>query len=109
MRNYEKEFTSIGLEDYDFKLIEKFHSLNFKVIGNFSVYNGKVIVIEKFLYSLGCKLVSTIVITAQKNLTKVNVVTAGGKVGEFLDLGANKNTHNEVIMNIEEIFREEIL
>lgn len=106
MRNYEKEFTSIGLDDYDFKLVEKFHSLNFDVIGNFSVYNGKVIVIEKFIFSLGCKLVSTIVITEQKKLVKVNVVTAGGKVSEFLDLGANKNTHNEIILKIEQIFNE---
>ncbi len=109
MRRYEKVFSSIWHKDYDHQLIEKLHKLNFEVVGNFIMNNGKVIVIEKFLLSLGCRLVTTIVINIQHNLSTVCVVTAGGKISEFLDLGASKNTHHKVIMIVEEIFKEEVL
>lgn len=104
MRKYEKEFKSIPLQGLSTILEVNIKKSKFKNIGKVDMNNGMVIILEKYTLALACKLVSTIIINLHDEHTNVVIVTDGGKISEFLDLGINRNTHNDVINIVEESF-----
>ncbi|KQL40105.1 hypothetical protein AN960_09115 [Bacillus sp. FJAT-25509] len=102
MRKYEKEFMSINcFKDINFKNVEEcIRAKNFNIIEKVALSDGVIFILEKFSINLGCKLVTTIMIYGKDKIL-VKIVTAGGKIKEFLDLGSFKNTHNEVVDIVE--------
>ncbi|XRG78613.1 hypothetical protein V5E38_23215 [Rossellomorea sp. GAMAL-10_SWC] len=100
MRIYEKVFTSINrFKEINCNELEKNIQTNFNIIDKVAVNNGVIFILEKFSISLGCKIVRTVIIY-EKEKVKVKIVTAGGKISDFLDMNSFKNKHNDVIAQL---------
>jgi hypothetical protein len=105
LKKYEKDYkTQLQIKDIDHNIIlENLRVKKFKPLEKVELNNSLYLLIEKYSLALGCKLATSIFIYEHEKLIKVNIVTAGGKLSEFLDFGSYTNTHNDVINIVEEV------
>lgn len=106
MKKYEKDFIAdYSIKDIEInRVIKELKEKKYEILEQVELNNSLYLVIEKYTLALGCKLATTVIIYEQDGMMKVRIITAGGKLSEFLDLGSYSKIHTDVISIVEEIF-----